>query len=52
VIGPLAVLVLMLGFGLRLDSDWQTLAALVLLAGAVLAAVGLGNAFVRDDPVR
>jgi hypothetical protein len=37
--GPLAFAVLMLGFGLRLETGWQVLADLVLIAGAV-AAVG------------
>jgi len=46
VIGPLAFLVLMLGFGLRLDSTWQGLARVVLAAGAVAAAVALRRAFV------
>ena len=39
---PLGFFVLMTGFGLRLDSDWQLTAWLVLAAGA--AAVALGAA--------
>jgi hypothetical protein len=38
---PLGFLILMVGFGLRLDSDWQLVAWVVLAAGAV--AVGLGG---------
>jgi len=38
---PLGFFVLMCGFGLRLDSSWQRLAAAVLVAGGALAAAGL-----------
>jgi hypothetical protein len=38
---PLAFFTLMCGFGLRLDSSWQRLAALLLVVGAVLAVAGL-----------
>lgn len=37
---PLAFLLLMLGFGLRLDSSWQWTAGAMLVAGAVLAVMG------------
>jgi hypothetical protein len=33
----------MLGFGVRLDSQWQGLGWLLLLAGAGVAAAGLGG---------
>ncbi len=38
---PLGFLVLMLGFGLRLDSEWQGLATALLVCGAVAASAGL-----------
>lgn len=38
---PLGFVLLMLGFGLRLDSTWQALAWVLLLAGAVTGAAGL-----------
>jgi hypothetical protein len=38
---PLGFLLLMLGFGLRLDSDWQGLATGLLVCGAVAAGAGL-----------
>lgn len=38
---PLGFLLLMLGFGLRLDSPWQGLATGLLVFGAVAAARGL-----------
>jgi hypothetical protein len=38
---PLGFVLLMLGFGLRLDSDWQGLAWLLLVAGAVAGGAGL-----------
>ena len=38
---PLGFLLLMLGFGLRLDSDWQGLATGLLTCGAVAAGAGL-----------
>ena len=38
---PLGFLLLMVGFGLRLDTPCQGLAGLILLAGAVAAGVGL-----------
>jgi len=37
---PLAFLLLMIGFGLRLDSSWQWTADVALAAGAVLAVAG------------
>lgn len=37
---PVAFLLLMLGFGFRLDSTWQVPAAVLLVVGAVLAALG------------
>jgi hypothetical protein len=51
---PLGFLLLMLGFGLRLDSGWQAAAGVLLLAGAVGGGAGLwalrreapGDAFV------
>ena len=38
---PLGFVLLMLGFGLRLDTEWQLLAWLFLLGGAACMAVGL-----------
>jgi hypothetical protein len=38
---PLGFLLLMLGFGLRLDTAWQGLAWVLLVAGAVVAGRGL-----------
>ena len=38
---PVGFFVLMMGIGLRLDSDWQLVAWLLLAAGAV--GVGLGS---------
>lgn len=38
---PLGFLLLMLGFGLRLDSQWEGLATGLLVCGAVAAARGL-----------
>ena len=50
---PLAFLVLMVGFGLRLDTTWQRLAGVLIVGGALGGAVGLwrlaqrrGGAFV------
>ena len=37
---PVGFLLLMLGFGLRLDTAWETFAWLVLAAGAACLAVG------------
>ena len=38
---PLAFFSLMIGLGLRLDTGWQRLAALLIVAGAVTGGVGL-----------
>jgi hypothetical protein len=38
---PVGFLLLMLGFGLRLDSPWQVLGGVLILAGAVTAGAGL-----------
>ena len=38
---PIGFVLLMLGFGVRLDSQWQAVGWLLLLAGAGAAAVGL-----------
>ena len=54
VLRPLGFFVLMVGFGLRLDTAWQGVAALLILAGGVAAGLGLwhgreaagGDAFV------
>jgi len=50
---PAGFLLLMLGFGLRLDTTWQGTADGLLVCGAALAIVGLlrdrRRAFVRDD---
>jgi CDP-diacylglycerol--glycerol-3-phosphate 3-phosphatidyltransferase len=51
IVRPLAFLVLMLGFGIRLDTDWDALAVLVLGAGAVGAAVGVAG-LVRERRAR
>jgi hypothetical protein len=40
---PLGFLLLMLGFGLRLDTSWQGLAWVLILAGAAVAARGLAG---------
>ncbi len=52
---PLGFLLLMLGFGLRLDSSWQLSADLLLVAGTVVAGVGLAvarSAFVPPGDTR
>jgi hypothetical protein len=41
-------LLLVLGFGLRLDTDWQRLAWLLLLAGAGVTGRGLWLLWRRD----
>ncbi len=46
---PLGFVLLMLGFGLRLDSDWQGLAWLLLVAGAVAGGAGLLGLHRRRD---
>lgn len=38
---PLGFVLLMLGFGVRLDTGWQGIAWVLLVAGGVAAAVGL-----------
>jgi hypothetical protein len=38
---PIGFLLLMVGFGLRLDTSWQVLAWGFLLAGAATAGVGI-----------
>ena len=38
---PVGFLLLMVGFGLRLDTSWQVLAWGFLLAGATTAGIGL-----------
>lgn len=56
VVRPLGFFVLMVGFGLRLDTAWQGLAALLILAGGAAAGLGLwhgrqtasGDAFVSS----
>jgi hypothetical protein len=45
---PLGFLLLMLGFGLRLDTPWQGLAWLLLAGGAAVAGRGLISAVGRD----
>jgi hypothetical protein len=42
----------MLGFGLRLDSDWQGLAWVLLLAGALAGIAGLRGLWRRADGFR
>jgi hypothetical protein len=44
---PLGFVLLMFGFGLRLDTDWQALAWVLLVAGALAGAAGLWG-FTRD----
>jgi hypothetical protein len=46
---PLGFFVLMLGFGLRLDTTWQALASTLLVLGAAGAVVGLA-ALGREQP--
>jgi len=38
---PIGFVVLMVGFGLDLDSDWQLLGGVLLVAGAAAMAIGL-----------
>ena len=45
---PLGFLLLMLGFGLRLDTSWQVLAWMLLVVGAVVAGRGLVRLFRRE----
>jgi hypothetical protein len=52
---PLGFLLLMIAFGLRLDSHWQVLADLLFVAGAVVSGAGLAvarSAFVPPDDGR
>lgn len=52
---PLGFFLLMVAFGLRLDSSWQLLADLLFVAGAASCAVGLAvarSAFVPPDDTR
>jgi hypothetical protein len=49
---PLGFVLLMLGFGLRLDSDWQGLAWVLLLAGALAGIAGLRGLWRRADGFR
>ena len=44
----LGFLLLVLGFGLRLDTDWQRLAWLLLLGGAAATGRGLWLLWLRD----
>ena len=46
---PLGFLVLMLGFGLRLDSSWQGAAWVLLVVGGTLTAAGFA-ALAREPP--
>jgi hypothetical protein len=47
---PLGFLLVMLGFGFRLDSDWQALAWMLFLAGGAAALLGLRAAGQTADP--
>lgn len=51
---PLGLLALMIGFGLRLETDWQRLGAACVVAGALAGAVGLlvrrADAPTRQEP--
>ena len=38
---PVGFLLLMLGFGLRLDTPWQALGGLLIFVGGVVAGAGL-----------
>jgi len=38
---PLGFVLLMLGFGLRLDTEWQGLAWILLVAGGAVGGIGL-----------
>lgn len=52
---PLGFLLLMIAFGLRLDSSWQLLAGVLFVVGAGAAGVGLAvarSAFVPPDDTR
>lgn len=42
-LGPVGFLLAMLGFGLRLDTDWQGTAWVLLVAGAVAAGLAVGR---------
>ena len=46
---PIGFLLLMLGFGLRLDSDWQAVAWLLLAAGGIGVLRGLAAAEAPGD---
>jgi hypothetical protein len=54
-LGPLGFLLVMLGFGLRLDTDWQGTAWVLLAAGAAAVAIaaahrlGAPRAFVSTE---
>jgi len=48
-LGPLGFLVAMIGFGLRLDTDWQGTAWMLLVAGALGAGLGFRR---RDETPR
>lgn len=45
---PLGFLLLMLGFGLRLDTPWQGLAWMLLAVGALVAGRGLARLAGRE----
>ena len=47
---PLGFLLLMLGFGVRLDSDWQALAWMLFVAGGAATMLGLRAAAEPADP--
>jgi len=51
---PLGFFLMMLGFGLRLESGWQGLGALLLLVGGAAGVTGLlrARAFVPPDGER
>ena len=49
---PAGFLLLMVGFGLRLDSPWQGLAWICLLAGAAAGGAGLWTLADRDGALR
>ena len=51
---PLGFFVMMLGFGLRLESTWQGLGFVLLLVGGAAGAAGLlqARAFVPPDGER
>jgi hypothetical protein len=47
---PVGFLLLMIGLGLRLDTSWQTFAAVLIVAGAAAASRGFRRPARREEP--